>query len=327
MRGLASLFSTVVLATGVAISISLFALPESASGADEEPMSQGSLYKGSGPHPEAGGSSGYSQIVRDSSSGLPAILRGRLGGAGVGNFEFQVPKEGRYSLYARWPEDTDGSARFGVETGDGMEWSQVSPRDSGGKWVELGDYELREGQRRAMQTPDARSGRIAAPAEAVKVVGDEEAAPGLVTDEPTSMQESGQYTTMAATQAKKRQVAVRRARNHIGTRYRLSPPAPCRAYKAEDCSCHTRLVFKKWRTLPDHPSRQYRFHGRKVAKRHLVPGDLVFFRERGRNHPITHVGIYSGKGNLIHASSYYGKVVESKMKYIKGYYGAKRLKL
>lgn len=327
MRGLASLFSTVVLATGVATSILLFAPAEPASGANEGSVSQGSLYKGSGPHPRSQEGPGYSRIVRDSSSGLLGVLRGRLGGAGVGNFEFRVPEDGRYGLYARWPVGMDRTARFGVGTGDGMEWSRVSPRDSEGEWIELGRYDLDSGERRATQIPEAGSGSIAATAGAIKVVGDEEAAPGLVTDEPTSMQGSGQYTTMAATQAKKRQVAVRRARNHIGTRYRLSPPAPCRAYKVEDCSCHTRLVFSKWRKMPDHPSRQWRNHGRKVAKRHLVPGDLVFFKEKGRSKPITHVGIYSGKGNLVHASSYYGKVVESKMKYIKGYYGAKRLKL
>jgi hypothetical protein len=38
------------------------------------------------------------------------------------------------------------------------------------------------------------------------------------------------------------------------------------------------------------------------------------------------VGIYSGSGHLIYASSYFGRVVESKMKYIRGYWGAKRLR-
>jgi hypothetical protein len=38
------------------------------------------------------------------------------------------------------------------------------------------------------------------------------------------------------------------------------------------------------------------------------------------------VGIYSGHGNLIHASSYFDEVVESKMKWIDGYWGAKRIK-
>ena len=65
---------------------------------------------------------------------------------------------------------------------------------------------------------------------------------------------------------------------------------------------------------------------RSVAKSRLRPGDIVFFKEAGRRRGITHVGLYSGRGNLVHASAYFGKVVESKMRYIKGYSGAKRLR-
>jgi cell wall-associated NlpC family hydrolase len=118
---------------------------------------------------------------------------------------------------------------------------------------------------------------------------------------------------------------VRVARWHIGTPYRPSPPGPCRAYQSEDCACTTKLVFKKFgERLPDNPVRQWR-KGKTIKKSNVRPGDLVFFKEAGRNRPITHVGIYSGHGNLIHASNFFGKVVESKMKYMRGYYGAKRI--
>jgi cell wall-associated NlpC family hydrolase len=120
---------------------------------------------------------------------------------------------------------------------------------------------------------------------------------------------------------------VRVARWHIGTRYLSSPPGRCRAYRSEDCACTTKLVFKKFgKFLPDDPVRQWQ-KGKKIGKSNLRPGDLVFFKEAGRSRPITHVGIYSGKGNLVHASNFFGKVVESKMKYMRGYYGAKRLRL
>jgi cell wall-associated NlpC family hydrolase len=49
-------------------------------------------------------------------------------------------------------------------------------------------------------------------------------------------------------------------------------------------------------------------------------GDLVFFDESG--YGISHVGIATGYGTVIHASTYYGAVVETSMDYIPGYVGA-----
>lgn len=323
MRRFISLFTTIALAAGMAAGISIFAIPEKASGADEEPFSQGSLYKGSGPHPEARDTSGYSQVVEGEISGRLAGLWKRLG-AEV--FEPEVPKDGMYSLYARWPSgsDTEGGTRFGVETGDGMEWEQVRLQDNEDDWIEIGTYELEAGERRVIQRSRLRPGNRAGIAEELKVVGQEADPVGLVSDEPTA---EGGYQFSTATQTTKRRMAMKRARNHLGTTYRLSPPNPCRAFKMEDCSCFTKLVFNKWRKLPDHPVKQWRYGRRVWKKSNLRPGDLVFFKENGRNKPITHVGIYSGRGNLVHASSYFGEVVESKMRYIDGYIGAKRLGL
>jgi cell wall-associated NlpC family hydrolase len=49
-------------------------------------------------------------------------------------------------------------------------------------------------------------------------------------------------------------------------------------------------------------------------------GDLVFFDEAG--YGISHVGIATGYGTVIHASTYYGAVVETPIEYIPGYVGA-----
>jgi cell wall-associated NlpC family hydrolase len=76
--------------------------------------------------------------------------------------------------------------------------------------------------------------------------------------------------------------------------------------------------------MPDNPVEQWNV-GRSVEKSDLRPGDLVFFKEAGEGYPITHVGIYSGSGNIIHASTYWGQVVERPMQYVSGYYGARRL--
>jgi cell wall-associated NlpC family hydrolase len=50
----------------------------------------------------------------------------------------------------------------------------------------------------------------------------------------------------------------------------------------------------------------------------------VFFKEGGSS-VITHVAVYSGNDNIVHASSYWGRVVEREMRYVDGYFGAKRL--
>jgi cell wall-associated NlpC family hydrolase len=117
------------------------------------------------------------------------------------------------------------------------------------------------------------------------------------------------------------QDVVRAAKRYIGTEYKLGA---CENNRMS-CACLTKKVYAKFgQNLPFSEDQQWRY-GNRVSKRR--PGDLVFFKEGGRKRGITHVGIYSGNGNVVHASAYFDKVVESKMKYIKGYSGAKRLKL
>ncbi|MBN1296002.1 C40 family peptidase [bacterium] len=67
-----------------------------------------------------------------------------------------------------------------------------------------------------------------------------------------------------------------------------------------DCSGLTMTIYRlNGLNLPRVSLDQYRL-GRRVSLAQLQPGDLVFFRTTG-NDAITHVGIYTGKGNFIHA--------------------------
>jgi len=278
----------------------------------------------------------YSQVVdnaspeRFSGQGWERSSEGRLfydrdydqpsEGAAPAQFKVEIPATDYYTVYAWWPvrEGNSSAARFGISTVSGVEWTEVNQQKEGGMWIRLGEYEMQAGDSYAMQiSPDsADGGRVVA--DAVMVVRGTQVAP------PEDAASSDSRLMARGSRHNGRDV-VRVARRHIGTRYRRSPPYPCKAYKKEDCSCHTKVVFRKFdRRLPDDPVKQWKY-GRKVAKRNLRPGDLVFFKE-GNSRVITHVAIYAGRGDIVHASSYWGKVVERPMKYVDGYFGAKRLK-
>jgi cell wall-associated NlpC family hydrolase len=239
-------------------------------------------------------------------------------------YKVKIPATDVYSVYAWWPaeEANNAAVRFAVRATSGVERAKVDQRKDGGLWVKVGEYEMESGDRYAVRISPAsrKEGRVVA--DAVAVVR------GVLSDPPSEGYEgttsSGTTHTPSITRSQgERLVSV--ARSHIGTRYVHSPPSLCEAHRSEDCSCLTMLVFSEAEMLlADDPIMQWS-EGRRVAESDLRPGDLVFFKERGHDKPITHVGIYSGNGNLVHASKYFGRVVESKMSHMRGYYGAKRL--
>lgn len=116
------------------------------------------------------------------------------------------------------------------------------------------------------------------------------------------------------------------AQQHLGTPYVLSPPGPCAAFEAEDCSCFTLLVFQEFGiALPDSPAGQMGY-GTPVSGAPQA-GDLLFWSEDGSGYT-THVGIAMGDGTTIHASTdLYGEgmVTITNINYINGYVGARRL--
>ena len=297
----------------------------------------------------------YSQVVDDTSDrrfdargwkkgatddlahgGSYASSAAGLDGAPDARFKLKVPTSNDYAIYAWWPSRKTNSTdvRFGVSTSSGTRWTRVDQTRDGGYWVEIGTYEMKAGDYYAVRVSQGDgSGR--AVADAVALVR------GVTSSPPDDLApadggpvsagvnlQTGDVTYKASTlegHVKGRRL-IRRGRWHINTRYRLSPPAPCLAYRKEDCSCFTKLVFRRFKRLPDSPVLQFQYGHKIRSKSNLKPGDLVFFKERGHNRPITHVGMYSGNGYILHASHYFGKVVNSKMKHIRGYYGARRVR-
>ncbi|MEU8040723.1 C40 family peptidase [Streptosporangium sp. NPDC049078] len=102
--------------------------------------------------------------------------------------------------------------------------------------------------------------------------------------------------------------AVSTAKKQIGTPYRWGASGP----GAFDCSGLVRYAWKKAGvSLPRVTHSQYRAIKKKVSWSKLRPGDLMFFSGKG------HVGMYVGKGRMVHSPSS-GKTV--RVVKLAGYY-------
>lgn len=96
--------------------------------------------------------------------------------------------------------------------------------------------------------------------------------------------------------------------------------------KGFDCSGFIGYVYKKVGVkLPRTSAAMYKT-GKKVSKKNLQTGDLVFFNTSGKG--VSHAGIYIGKGKFVHSSSSKGvSVAKINDPYYWGskYIGAKRV--
>ena len=96
-----------------------------------------------------------------------------------------------------------------------------------------------------------------------------------------------------------------------------------------DCSGYVQYLYKKHHiNLPRTAWAQSK-KGISVDKEHLQKGDLLFFlTDKKRGIPITHVGIYIGNGNFIHAASKKKGIIISPIthgSYAKYFVSAKRV--
>jgi lipoprotein Spr len=77
-----------------------------------------------------------------------------------------------------------------------------------------------------------------------------------------------------------------------------------------DCSGLSMAIYSNVyrRSLPHSSSEQYTLC-RRVPKRRLKEGDLVFFSTDGRRKSVNHVGVYLKNGSFVHASTSFGVMV------------------
>ena len=98
----------------------------------------------------------------------------------------------------------------------------------------------------------------------------------------------------------KGEAIVAYAKQFLGVRYVYGGESP----SGFDCSGFTQYVMRQnGYSIRRTASTQYLNNGTPVSRSQLQAGDLVFFRAPGSSYAATHVGIYIGDSQFIHAST------------------------
>jgi cell wall-associated NlpC family hydrolase len=115
---------------------------------------------------------------------------------------------------------------------------------------------------------------------------------------------------------------LNKAKTLLGMPYRPGGSTP----RGFDCSGFVKFVFNSVGVNLGRDSRSQAREGDRVALDDLRPGDLLFFATRGVRRGISHVAIYLGDGQFIHANSWTGPGVHCvKVGEITSQYFARRL--
>jgi peptidoglycan endopeptidase LytE len=100
------------------------------------------------------------------------------------------------------------------------------------------------------------------------------------------------------TSSEERNLFIRVAKTFLGVPYRLGGAT----MRGIDCSAFVKKVYEIFGVALPRTAREQSCVGRPIGEDELEEGDLVFFQtQRARR---THVGIYIGNGEFVHASSY-----------------------
>ena len=115
------------------------------------------------------------------------------------------------------------------------------------------------------------------------------------------------------------------ARNYLGKSYKYGTSGP----NTFDCSGFTTFVFKNFGYSLNRSSAGQLSNGTPVQKSDIIIGDLVLFRDPSINKAAaSHVGMYIGNGQFIHASSRRGGVIITSLSeayYSRYFVGARRV--
>ena len=132
----------------------------------------------------------------------------------------------------------------------------------------------------------------------------------------------GNATATASSSSLGQQVADY-ALKFLGTPYVYGGNGP----SSFDCSGYTSYIYRQFGYTLNRTASTQLSNGVSVSKSELQPGDLVFFRYN-TSYPASHVGIYIGNGQFVHASTNQYKVQVNQLTsghYANVYIGARRI--
>lgn len=151
--------------------------------------------------------------------------------------------------------------------------------------------------------------------EEAEEVGDEEIA-GVTQTEAEKGETAASNPLGKWNNSGERSLLVRVVKTFLGVPYKLGGST----LKGIDCSAFVRKIYEIFNTELPRTTREQFSIGKKIGKEQLEEGDLVFFRRRENSHS-SHVGIYIGDNQFVHASSYNRQV---KIDYLDAPYYSKR---
>jgi LysM repeat protein len=130
-------------------------------------------------------------------------------------------------------------------------------------------------------------------------LGDLEEAPAIISGEGQEEKQGANESASGKWKGpEERNLFIRVVKNFLGIPYRLGGST-----SRIDCSALSQKIYEIFNIqLPRTTWEQFRI-GKRIKKNELEEGDLVFFKIPTRRASNTHVGIYIGNNEFVHASS------------------------
>jgi len=179
------------------------------------------------------------------------------------------------------------------------------------------------GENKSASATSAPAIKASAPAVKASAPADETSAPAAAVMRLANQTNLKPTTANEGEELTVRDRLVEAGFNMLGVRYRFGGTSEKTGF---DCSGLVKNLFEKFNLTLPRSSREQYAQGEKVAKEDLQKGDLLFFSSGGKTP--THVGIYIGDNQFLHAASRAKKVVISdlgKNWYDLRYLGARRI--